>query len=236
MAAEHEGVSEGPPSAEDDGDALFRRRQAGDAPPSRGVEIVSAVLLSVTVILTAWSAFESSKWGGAMAISFSQASSSRIQANRAAVEAAEAKQIDLTVYTQWFQAKANQNEEAADYVAARFTDRLQVAFDEWVGLGGISDPANAPPSPFALESYVVPGTAEIAALDARADSKFEQALRDNQRGDNYTILGVLFAVVLFFAAMATRFTNRNVQIGMLTFAGVAFVVGAAFLASFPKLI
>ena len=38
----------------------------------------------------------------------------------------------------------------------------------------------------------------------RADSRFADALRNNQRADNYTILTVIFALVLFFAAASTR--------------------------------
>jgi hypothetical protein len=226
-----------PEAGEDHADpSIFERRQPGGEGLSRTVETWSAVLLSVTVILTAWSAFESSKWGGAMSIAFSQASSARIQANRAAGEVAQARQADLSIYSLWLQMKAAKNEPAAAYVEQRFTSRFRPAFDEWVALGGISNPTNAPPSPFALASYVPPGTAEQVALDAKADAKYLEALRNNQRGDNYTILGVLFAVVLFFAAMATRFANPRMQIGLLAFATVSFLVGVGFLASFPKLI
>lgn len=224
------------PAGGDEDPSLFQRREPGGEGLSRTVETWSALLLSVTVILTAWSAFESSKWGGAMSIAFSQASSARIQANRAAAEVAQARQADLSIYSLWVQMKAAKNEPAAAYVEQRFTDRFRTAFDEWVALGGVSDPANAPLSPFALSSYVPPGTAEQAALDARAEAKYVEALRNNQRGDNYTFLGVLFAVVLFFSAMATRFANRRLQLGMLVFATTAFVAGAGFLLAFPKLI
>lgn len=217
-------------------ESLFQRRQKGDEPSPRTVETWSAVLLSITVILTAWSAFESSKWGGEMSIAFSQASSARIQANRAAGEVANARQVDLSVYSLWLQMEAADNKPASAYVEQRFTDRFRVAFDEWVALGGVSDPQNAPLSPFALPSYVPPGTQERADLDARADAKFQEALDNNQRGDNYTILGVLFAVVLFFAAVSTRFLNRRLQYGMLAFASVVFLTGVGFLVAFPKLI
>jgi hypothetical protein len=227
---------EGSERPEEDGGSLLRRRGPDDAPPSRALEILSAILLSITVILTAWSAFQASKWGGAMSISFSEASSARLQANRAAGEAAQARQSDLTLYSQWFQAKANGNEAAATYVSDRFPDRLKVPFQEWVELGGISDPASAPPSPFALDSYVAPGTEDQQGLDAKADAAFQAALRNNQRGDNYTLLGVLFAVVLFFGAIATRFANRNVQLGLLALAGIGFAIGATLLITFPRLI
>jgi hypothetical protein len=216
--------------------SFFRRREKGGEPSPRAIETWSAVLLSVTVILTAWSGFESSKWGGAMSIAFSQASSARIQANRAAAEATSAAQVDLSIYSLWVQMKAAGDQPAAKYVEDRFTDRFRVAFEEWVAQGGIRDPENAPLSPFALAAYIPPGSEEQIALDARADAKFQAALDNNQRGDNYTILGVLFALVLFFSAMATRFADRRLQYGMLAFASLVFVGGVIFLVSFPKLI
>lgn len=221
--------------AGDDEGRLFERRAAGQE-PGRGVETWSALLLAVTVILTAWSGFEASKWGGAMSISFSQASSARIQANRAAGEAESDRQVDLSIYSLWLQTRAFGDEKQSQYVEARFTDRFRPAFDEWVRLGGISDPDHAPASPFALDSYVVPGTTEQEALDARADQKYTEALANNQRGDNYTILGVLFATVLFFTAMSTRFAQRRLQYGLLGFASTLFLCGAIFLLSFPKLV
>jgi hypothetical protein len=217
-------------------ESFFRRRVAGDEPPPKRVETWSAVLLAVTVILTAWAGFESSKWGGAMSISFSQASSARIEAARAASEVDAERQVDLSIYSLWLQTKAFGSAKQANYVESRFTEWFQPAFDEWVSLGGITDPDSAPKSPFALDSYVIPGSAEVTELDAKADAKFTEALANNQRGDNYTILGVLFATVLFFAAISTRFANRRLQYGMLTFATGAFCLGIFFLLSFPKLV
>jgi hypothetical protein len=224
------------PSGDATHKSAFRRRLKEGEPTSRLVEIWSAVLLSVTVILTAWSAFEASKWGGAMSIAFSQSSSTRITASTAASEVAAARQVDLSIYSLWLQMKAANDESAASYVEKRFTDRFRIAFDAWVAQGGATNSQTAPLSPFALPSYVPPGTREQVELNAQAEAKTQEALRNNQRGDNYTILGVLFAVVLFFAAMATRFVNRRLQSGMLLFASVAFVGGVGFLLTFPKLI
>lgn len=231
--ADDEGPREEPGGAEE---SLFRRREEGDEPPTRTVETWSAILLSVTVVLTAWTAFQSSKWGGEMSIAFSQASSARIQANRAADEEAAARQVDISVYSLWLQMKAADDEPAAAYIEERFLDRFRVAFDEWAAEGGISDPENAPPSPFAMASYQPPGLQEQAEMDGLADAKFQEALDNNQRGDNYTLLSVLFAVVLFFSAVATKFVNRRLQHGMLIFASAAFLTGVGFIIAFPKII
>jgi hypothetical protein len=87
-----------------------------------------------------------------------------------------------------------------------------------------------------MPSYKLTEAGEAAAADARADAKFRVALRNNQRGDNYTILTVLFAVVLFFSALTTRIRSRQACWAMLALAFGFFVAGAVLLATLPKLV
>lgn len=72
------------------------------------------------------------------------------------------------------------------------------------------------------------------AKDAEADAKFTEALRNNQRGDNYTLLAVLFAAVLFFTAMSGRPERVRSTWAMLGFGFGLCMVGIVFLVSFPK--
>jgi hypothetical protein len=62
-----------------------------------------------------------------------------------------------------------------------------------------------------MKEYIPPGTTEAAAADRSADSRFADALVFNQRGDNYTILTLIFALVLFFAAASSRLGSRHAQ-------------------------
>lgn len=217
------------------------RGEITDKPPpdrdrARGLqEIVAVVLLSVTAILTAWSGFESSKWGGAMSISFSQASSARIEAARHDNDAVTRQAIQVGLFTQWTQAVGQNNTKVSSFISARFPQPLATAFKDWVATRPLTNPY-APRSPFDMPSYKVPDRAAAAAADSRADVKFQEALRDNQRGDNYTVLTVLFAVVLFFAAMSTRITSYVARWVVLGFAIATFLTGVGFLISLPKLL
>lgn len=193
-------------------------------------EIIAIFLLSVTAILTAWCGFESSKWGGQMSISFSQASSARIQSVDYAGASRDAQAVDLTIYAQWVNASAQGNESLATYVSDRFTPAFAIAFDDWQHAG------ESLKSPFAEPSYLPAGKLESQKLAAKADDQFDAALESNQRGDNYSILTVLFALVLFFAAMSGR--NKSPWAGwfLLVLGVVVAVCGAIILATFPVLI
>ncbi|BDZ54958.1 hypothetical protein [Agromyces marinus] len=194
---------------------------------SRAQEIVAVFVLSVTAVLTAWCGFEASKWGGEMSIAFSQASSARIQAASADGEARSARAFDLTIYSAYVQAVGDGNTELADYVEARFTPEFAVAFDAWVADGQVEN------GPFVREEYVPQGKVEAEELNARADAKFAEALENNQRGDNYSLLTVLFALVLFLTAMSQREVAVWATRVLLGLAVVVAIIGIVIMSTFP---
>ena len=198
-------------------------------------ELIAVVLLSVTTILTAWSAFQSSKWGGAMSISFSQASADRIEAASLKGTANQRFAIEVGVWTQWIDAVGNDNPKVAKFFEKRFPEPLATAQQDWLTTKPLKS-KSAPETPFAMPSFVLPEQVAADAKDAEADAKFTEALRNNQRGDNYTLLTVLFAAVLFFTAMSGRLERVSSRWAMLGFGFVLCMVGIVFLVSFPKLV
>lgn len=196
---------------------------------------VVVVVLSLTTILAAWSAFQSSKWSGAMSISFSQASSARVEAARLDGDANRVATIQVGLFTQWLQADSLGDDKRSAYLASVFPEPLASAFTAWVAADPKANP-DVPRTPFAMPEYAIPQEAEAAAADARADAKFTEALASNQRSDNYTILTVLFAAVLFFGSLSGRARSRGVQNTFLALAVVLMVLASGFLISFPKLV
>jgi len=197
------------------------RRRAG------GRELLTVILLSVTAVLTAWCGFESSKWGGEMSIAFSQASSARVQAADASSEARDARQWDLTIWVQWVLADAKGDDQLRSYVQDRFTPELRQAFAAWDADG------RAATGPFAVPSYEPAGTERAVALSERADARFDYALEANQRGDDYSLLTVLFALVLFLAALSQRELRGWARTTLFLTALAGAVAGVVLLAMFP---
>jgi hypothetical protein len=196
-------------------------------PPGHVQETIVLIVLSITAVLTAWCGFQSSQWGGEMSIAFTEASDARIEAARQAGVANAARQADLSIWGVYLQARAEGKTALARYVEQRFTDHFRVAYQAWIAE---HEPTSGP---FKMKQYVPPGTTESAAADQRADSRFADALKFNQRGDRYTILTVLFALVLFFAAASTRLGSPRTQWIFLGVAIIFLIMGTVVLATFP---
>lgn len=215
------------PSVDDSPAASDESRLRREVIRKSVVDAIAVFVLSTVAVLTAWCGFQSSKWGGEMSIAFSEASSARVQSTDFASQARDARANDQAIWVQWVLATDQGDAQLAGYIEQRFSPEFAVAFDAW----NAGD--REARGPFALEDYVPPGTAKAAELSERADSRFQDALENNQRGDNYSILTVLFALVLFLTAMSQRELQPWVVRVLLGLAIVVAAAGVVILLTFP---
>ena len=87
--------------------------------------------------------------------------------------------------------------------------------------------------PFAMHEYVPPGTVEREEATKHADELHAEALDFNDKGDAYSLMTVLFALVLFLAAVAQRGISLLGSRIVLGLGGAIAVVGLIVLFTFP---
>ena len=121
-----------------------------------------------------------------MSIAFSQASAQRIETARLDGQANRRAAIQVWLWSEWVVAEGQSDLELADYLASVFPEPLVTAHADWLGAGAAQCSGAA--TPFAMPTYVIPESVEAAEAYVRADTLFDLALRNNQRGDNLTLL------------------------------------------------
>ncbi len=209
----------------------------GDGTPavSRGekrLEIFIVGVLAVAALATAWSSYQASLWDGIQSSNYTQASGSRTNAAQQRTAANQFRLADLSVFENYIDATLVGNEEVADFYFQRFRDEFRVAYDAWIALDPLNNP-EAPPSPFPMPEYQLSQDAEAERLEARADELFAAGEDANTYSDVYTLTTLLFAAVLFFAAISERFEYFRAQITLLVLAGIGLVAGIAVAAGQP---
>jgi hypothetical protein len=210
---------------------LFKR--AGIRFRAEWVEILSAAILALATIATAWCAYQSARWSGLMTISFAKSNTARAQSTKIQTAGGQLIQVDVGLFLEYVNAVVDQKQELADFVKDRwFSDELKTATDAWLALDPIDNP-DTPKSPFAMPEYKSRGIILSQSYDDLAESYRMDALNDNQRSDNYVLLAVFFASVLFFAGMCTKFKQRWLQITLLMFAIAILCVGVGIVLTFP---
>lgn len=196
------------------------------------LELFAVLLMALTAVMTAWSAFEASKWGGVMSIKFSEASATRTESVRSSNLANRQVTVDVDLFSNYVDAVANDDTAEAEFFRDRFPERLAVAVDAWEALDPLTDP-DAPGTPFEMEEYVLEAAATADRLEQEADQRSAEARTANQDGDNYTITSVLFATVILLAALSSKVRTARTGLALLALAVVVFVASVAVIGTYP---
>ncbi len=187
-------------------------------------EVVATLLLSFAVLATAWTGYQASLWDGIQSSNYTQASGARTEAAELRVEANQYRLADLSVFENFIDASVSGNDELAAFYRDRFRPEFEPAYEAWVALDPFVNP-DAPPSPLAVPEYQLAADQEAAELEERADLLFAEGELANDYSDTYTLATLLFAIVLFFAAISERFEYIRMRVVLLSIAGLALVSG-----------
>ncbi len=131
----------------------------------RWAELIVALILSATVVATAFSAFQAGKWGGAMTVAFNEAAVNRTIAATDIAQASRDITGDRATFSSYVLALAGGQEAVAEILFEEFRDEVKPLITVWLAADPLNNPAV--PSPFDDPSYSVIGTVEDAevALD-----------------------------------------------------------------------
>jgi hypothetical protein len=198
----------------------------------RRLEILSAVLLALATVATAWAAYQSRQWTGEQSQGYSHATASRIAVNRSAALANRQVQIDVATFIAWVDAHQEHRTDLARFYRTRFRDEFKPAFAAWLAARPFEDPS-APRTPFATPEYRLQASAEAERLEARAAAASKGAAEANQRADNYMLAVVLFASSLFFAGISIKLGSVRVRAAVLGLGWVLFLGTAIWILTLP---
>jgi hypothetical protein len=180
------------------------------------------ILLSVTTLATAFSAYQGATWGAQMSLMLGQANTKRVLASRALATANQQMLLDVGLFTNWLNAYADENEELAAFYAQRFRPEFKPAFDAWVATRPRLNP-DAPPSPFVMEEYQVSKQLEATRLDEEAAAIGNVGMAANDKRDGFALSTVLLASVLFFVGMSQRLKSPNLRIALVFLGALIFL-------------
>jgi hypothetical protein len=198
----------------------------------RWTEILSALMLGLVAMATAWSGYQSARWGGVQSTKYSEASALRVESTRASTLAGQQMQIDVGLFANWINAFADENEPLESFYRERFREEFMPAFEAWVA----TDPANnpeAPSSPFVMPGYQLAASQQAQDLEQRAAHTFEEGKEANQQSDDYILNAVILASVLFLAGIAPRFEWLPVRVVIIVIAFVLLGLGVYNIVTYP---
>ncbi len=202
------------------------------AKPRRGLEIACAIVLSLATTASAWCAYQSKLWGGAQMARANVAVRASRQAAVNTLAAMQSRAFDASMFISYIQAHVEKQADLENFLARRFRPEMKAAVEAWLKLDPKNNP-DAPLSPFHMADYTQKETAEAARQDALAVQAQAGARQARAYSDNYVLLTVMFASVLFFGGIARAFDSRVLRLILAALAMLLFLATLTGLLTMP---
>jgi hypothetical protein len=196
------------------------------------VETLSAVLLAVAAVTTAWCSYQATRWNAEATIVRGTTQKLRFEADRAQGLAEAETQIDVATFIQWVDASTTHDEQLADFYYARFRAEFKPAVDAWIATDPMRNP-DAPLTPFAMPEYVVAASEQAQQFDQQAEASSEVSHVYIQRATDYALGVVLGAVALFLAGMSTKLSRQRLRVAILVTGFIVYAGTMAWIVSMP---
>lgn len=186
------------------------------------VEIVATVLLALATVASAWSAYQSAAWSGIETTKFSSAQASRTYAAEADEKADSLRAVDTFLFAGYADAYARGDMRLVEFYETNlFRDEVEPALDAWKATNPLTNP-EAPKNPFVMTEYKLAEDERARELEAKAAEDTREARSAIKTSDRYILFTVLFASVLFFAGISTKFRANGIRIAVLVMGAFLF--------------
>jgi hypothetical protein len=191
------------------------------SPKTRWIEPAVAVLMSLATLSTAWSSYQSAAWTRRSNRLMNEANWLERRAALLDVQGSQALAMHAAVFMQIIGAQHAGNQKLADFYAQRLAPDAKRAYEAWLAQNPSENPT-ADPHPFVPGLYEMRGAAEAAQARAGAMQRVDESRNAGNLSGLFLANTVLFAAVLFFAAMSAKFEQRRVRLVTIIFAVVLF--------------
>ena len=196
------------------------------------IELATTIVIAVATIASAWCAYQATLWGGIQTFRLSAVNALGRKSSEQTVRAGQMRTMDAILFIEYLKGKERHKDSLAEFFYNRFRPELKRAIDAWLATKPFQNP-QAPPHPFVMEEYNPEPEQEAKRLSEESALKFEEAKQANQNSDNYIMLTVLFASVMFFGGISTQFEAPRYRITLLAIGAFVLCAALGVLVTYP---
>lgn len=195
------------------------------------IEITGTVMLSIASLAVAWCSYQSNLWNGQQVFTLAESNLYYKRAQEKLSMLAQQQEIDASVTINFMEAVLDKRQNRIDYYLRRARPEMATVLKTWLSMDPLHN-NQAPAHPLLMEEYTLLAGSMRAAADSanhQADFLWKEAQHYNKISDNYILYTVLFSLVMFLNALATKFTHTKVALASTLFAGVVFLISMLLL-------
>jgi hypothetical protein len=205
------------------------------------LEVITAIFLGVTALLTAWASWIGALHGGNQSTNYTASNNLASEGNSMWSEASQNLMQDMILWNSLEELRIDYTlaDEKGDSAEA---DRLSWKIDkltadncsaELTDAIAWADAQAEDASPFDKPDFIDSYYADAQAKLDESQTLLEQGKLDNEHGDAYGLVSVIYAVVLFLLGIAGMFKKLSNRMIVICIAAAGFIFATVYMTTLP---
>jgi len=189
------------------------------------LEINNTIILSIATLAITWCSFQTNLWNGIQTFNLAQSNKFSRQAQQLAIQSGQRRQMDEAVIISFFDEAFYKKEDKIKYILRGVRPELSKIMSDWIQLHPFENPS-APFHPMAMPGYkelIEKDMAESEKSLAKAELLYDEADRANSISDRYSLLTVIFSMVMFLAAIGAKIIRIRLSFTLMIVSGLVCI-------------
>jgi hypothetical protein len=211
---------------------------AGSGDNNRGrkwykLQMINTLILAIATLAITWCSYQSVLWNGIQTFKLADSNKFARLAQQKTIVAGQNRAIDEAIIIAFVKAAVEKKQDIVDYALRGLRPELSKIMTEWLSSRPFENHA-AYPHPMVMSEYIEllkKDMAESEKLSQQAEESKDAALEANNNSDSYSLLTVVFAMVMFLGAITSKITYLRLDFAAIITAGIICIGALIFLFS-----
>ena len=205
----------------------------GDNKPDRlrdKLQVINTLILAIATLAITWCSYQGVMWNGIQIFKLGDSNKFARLAQQKTILTGQNRAMDEGIIIGFVNAAIEKKQNIIDHALLGIRPELSKIMLAWLSSRPFENPA-AFPHPMAMPEYL-----ELLKKDMAEADKFSQqaedaknaALEANNNSDSYSLLTVVFGMVMFLGAITSKINRLRFDLAGIVAAGIICIVALIF--------
>jgi hypothetical protein len=186
------------------------------------LEVINTLILAIATLAITWCSYQGVLWNGIQTFKLGDSNKFARLSQQKTIVTGQNRAMDEAILIAFVKAAIEKDQNIIDYSLRGVRPELSKIMSEWLSLRPFED-STAYPHPMAMPEYLELMKKDMAEADRfsqQAEDAKDAAQRANKNSDNYSLLSVVFSMVMFFGAITSKIAPPRLSLLNTIVAGI----------------
>jgi hypothetical protein len=191
------------------------------------LQVINTLILAIATLAITWCSYQGVLWNGIQTFKLGDSNKFARLSQQKTIVTGQNRAMDEAILIGFVKAAIEKNQRIVDYSLRGVRPELSKIMSEWISSRPFENPT-AYPHPMAMPEYIElmkKDMAEADKLSQQAEESRNEAQKANNNSDNYSLLTVVFSMVMFLGAITSKIAPPRLSL-LNTIAAAIICTGA----------